>query len=55
MIQRFIRTLRLRLMPDRAAKAIQRQIRDARAKHKPVRHLQAALRDLRHKELSRAR
>lgn len=52
---KLIKALRLRLMPDRAARAIKRQIAEARAKHRPVRHLQAALRDLRHEELSRAR
>ena len=38
---------------DADAKLIKRQIADARKRHAPVRHLQAALTSLRHSQLAR--
>jgi hypothetical protein len=49
---RFLRRLRIRLTPDRAAEAIKAQIRLNQRRHMPIRHLQQALKDLRHAQLT---
>lgn len=53
-MRKLFHRFRLWIMPDKAAKAIQREIRDARKAHRAVAHYQAALRSLRHDQLRKA-